>query len=70
MVKTATHTRFDEGMNDLSTDAPPNVQLLRQLNNDGSIAPDRIDLSPLILSVSDDHFEHLDELSIVILVLY
>jgi hypothetical protein len=64
MVKTATHARFDEGMNDLvSAEAPPNVQLLRQLNNDGSIAPDRIDLSPLNLSVSDDPFDHLDKLS-------
>ena len=63
MVKTATHARFDEGMNDLSDEAPPNVQLLRQLNNDGSIVPDRIDLSPLNLSVSDDPFELLDALS-------
>ena len=63
LVKTATHARFDEGMNDLSSAAPPNVQLLRQLNNDGDISPDRLDLSPLNLSISDDPFEHLDELS-------
>ena len=63
MVKTATHARFDEGMNDLSSEAPPNVQTLRQLNNDRSIDPDRINLSPLNLSVSDDPFDHLDELS-------
>jgi hypothetical protein len=62
MVKTATHARFEEGIYDLSA-APPNVQLLRQLNNDVSIAPERIDLSPLNLSVSGDPFEHLNKLS-------
>jgi Reverse transcriptase (RNA-dependent DNA polymerase)/GAG-pre-integrase domain len=63
IVKTATHARFDEGMNDLSITPPPNVQILRQMNNDGTIAPDSIDLSPLDLSVSDDPFDRLDELS-------
>jgi GAG-pre-integrase domain len=64
MVKTATHARFDEGMNDLLTDnVPPNVQLLRQLNRDGEFASDTIDLSPLDLSVSDDPFDRLDELT-------
>jgi hypothetical protein len=35
IVKTATHARFDEGMNDLAT-VPPNVQALRHLSPDGS----------------------------------
>jgi hypothetical protein len=34
IVKTATHARFDEGMNDLAT-VPPNVQALRHLSPDG-----------------------------------
>ena len=63
MVKTATHARFDEDINNLSAETPPNVQLLRQLNNDGSLAPDRVNQSPLNLSISDDPFDHLDELS-------
>jgi GAG-pre-integrase domain len=63
MVKTATHARFDEGMNDLHVDAPPNVQVLRQLNNDGSIQPDSLDVSPMNLSITDDPFDQLDELT-------
>ena len=63
MVKTATHARFDEGMNDLVDKPPPNVQILRQLNHDGPIAPEAINLTPLDLSVSDDPFGRLDELT-------
>ena len=63
-VKTATHARFDEGMNDPADTAPPNVQLLRHLNNKGSVSPDILDVSPLDLSVSDDPFDpRLDELN-------
>ncbi|KAI2495082.1 hypothetical protein MHU86_19437 [Fragilaria crotonensis] len=61
-VKTATHARFDEGMNDLD-EPPPNVKHLRNLANDGVINPDRLDLPPINLEVSDDPFERLDELS-------
>ncbi|KAI2490765.1 hypothetical protein MHU86_23812 [Fragilaria crotonensis] len=61
-VKTATHARFDEGMNDLS-EPPPNVKLLRNLADDGVIEPDRLDLPLLNLDVSDDPFDRLDELS-------
>lgn len=50
-------------MNDIADKPPPNVQLLRQLNDDGSFAPDLLDLSPLDLSISDDPFDCLDELS-------
>ena len=64
LVKTATHVRFDEGLNDLVTSAPPNVQILRHLNHDGSdIPPDTLDVSPLNLAVSDDPFDQLDSLS-------
>ena len=35
LVKTATHARFDEGMNDLA-DGPPNVNALHRLSPDGS----------------------------------
>ena len=63
IVKTATHARFDEGMNDLADKPPPNVQILRQLNTDGSIMPDKLDVSPLDLSVSDDPFDRLDVLT-------
>ena len=61
-VKTATHARFDEGMNDLD-EPPPNVKLLRNLADDGVVDPDRLDLPLLNLEVSDDPFERLDELS-------
>ncbi|MFY8200141.1 MAG: hypothetical protein ACOVLE_05695, partial [Pirellula staleyi] len=61
-VKTATHARFDEGMNDLD-EPPPNVKLLRTLADGGVISPDRLDLPPLNLEVSDDPFDRLDELS-------
>ena len=61
-VKTATHACFDKGMNDL--DEPPlNVKHPRNLANDGIINPDRLDLPPINLEVSDDPFERLDELS-------
>ena len=63
MVKTATHARFDEGMNDLHADAPPNVQVLRQLNNDSSVIPDSLDVSQMNLSITDDPFDKLDELA-------
>ncbi|KAI2497911.1 retrotransposon [Fragilaria crotonensis] len=63
LVKTATHARFDEGMNDLVDKPPPNVQILRQLNNDDSPSPDNVDMSPLDLTVSDDPFDRLDELN-------
>jgi Reverse transcriptase (RNA-dependent DNA polymerase)/GAG-pre-integrase domain len=63
LVKTATHARFDEGMNDLDGTPPPNVQILRQLNQDGSMMADTVALSPLDLSVSDDPFDRLDELT-------
>ena len=61
-VKTATHARFDEGMNDLS-EPPPNVKLLRNLADNGVVEPDRLDLPLLNLDVSDDPFDSLDELS-------
>ena len=63
MVKTATHARFDEGMNDLSDNLPPNVRILKQLNKDGPPDLDDLDLSPLDLSISDDPFDRLDELT-------
>ena len=66
LVKTATHARFDEGMNDIVDAPPPNVQILRQLNVNGSLAPDKLDLLPLDLSVSDDPFDRLDQLSPII----
>ena len=62
IVKTATHARFDEGMNDLD-EPPPNVKTLRNLADDGAIDPDKLDLPPINLEVSDDPFERLDELS-------
>ncbi|KAI2490688.1 Reverse transcriptase (RNA-dependent DNA polymerase) [Fragilaria crotonensis] len=61
-VKTATHARFDEGMNDLD-EPPPNVKLLRNLADGGVVDPDRLDLPPFDLDVSDDPFDRLDELS-------
>jgi hypothetical protein len=61
-VKTATHARFDEGMNDLD-EPPPNVKILQNLASDGVINPDRLSLPPINLDVSDDPFERLDELS-------
>jgi hypothetical protein len=64
IVKTATHARFDEGMNDLEGTAPPNVQILRQLDQDGNLSPDKFDLSPLDLSVSDNPFDRLDTLTL------
>jgi hypothetical protein len=61
-VKTATHARFDKGMNDL--DEPlPNVKLLRNLADNGVVVPDRLDLPLLNLEVTDDPFERLDERS-------
>lgn len=51
-------------MNDLVDKPPPNVQIFRQLNNDGSVKPDSLDVvSPLDLSASDDPFDRLDELT-------
>ena len=61
-VKTATHARFDEGMNDLD-EPPPNVRHLRNLADDGIVAPDPLDIPLLNLEVSDDPFDRLDELS-------
>jgi hypothetical protein len=46
-VKTATHARFDEGMNDLD-EPPPNVKILQNLTSDGTIDPDRLLLPPSI----------------------
>ncbi|KAI2491256.1 Reverse transcriptase (RNA-dependent DNA polymerase) [Fragilaria crotonensis] len=63
VVKTATHARFDEGMNDVLGTPPPNVQILRQMNSDNPVIPDLVDLSPLDLSVSDDPFDRLDKLT-------
>lgn len=62
LVKTATHARFDEGMNDL-VDAPPNVQALRLLSPDGRVPADRPILSPLNLVVTDDPFHRLDSIT-------
>jgi hypothetical protein len=62
LVKTATHARFDEGMNDLA-DAPPNVQALRLLSPDGVVPAERPSLSPLNLEVSDDPFHRLDSIT-------
>jgi hypothetical protein len=62
MVKTATHARFDEGMNDLA-DAPPHVQALRLLSPDGHVPADRPELSPLNLEVTDDPFHRLDSVT-------
>ncbi|KAI2496066.1 retrotransposon [Fragilaria crotonensis] len=61
-VKTATHARFDEGMNDLDT-PPPNVKLLRNLASDGVVEPDSINLSTADLDITDDPFERLDTLT-------
>ena len=63
-VKTATHARFDEGMNDLAN-PPPNVQLLR--NIDGARAPTTLgaetaSITPPLLEVSDDPFDRLDSI--------
>lgn len=63
LVKTASQGPFDEVMNDLAATPPPNMQILWQLNNKGSLAPDEINMLPLDLSVSDDPFDCLDELS-------
>jgi hypothetical protein len=62
LVKTATHARFDEGMNDL-VDAPPNVQALRLLSPDGVVPADRPVLSPLNLEVTNDPFHRLDSVT-------
>jgi hypothetical protein len=62
IVKTATHARFDEGMNDLS-DAPPNVQALRLLSPDGAVPADCPVLSPLNLDVTDNPFHRLDSIT-------
>jgi hypothetical protein len=61
-VKTATHARFDEGMNDLDK-PPPNVKHLQNLTDDGVVNPDRMDLPLLNLEVSNNPFDRLDELS-------
>jgi hypothetical protein len=47
----------------LTKSHPPNIQILCQLNNNGSLAPDKFDLSPLDLSISNDPFDQLDELT-------
>jgi hypothetical protein len=62
LVKTATHARFDEGMNDL-VDAPPNVQALRLLSPDGAVPADRPVLSPFNLEVTNDPFHRLDSIT-------
>ncbi|KAI2502403.1 hypothetical protein MHU86_12060 [Fragilaria crotonensis] len=49
-------------MNDLD-EPPPNVKLLRNLADGGVVDPDRLDLPPFDLDVSDDPFDRLDELS-------
>ncbi|KAI2509735.1 hypothetical protein MHU86_4717 [Fragilaria crotonensis] len=46
LVKTATHARFDEGMNDLA-DAPPNVQALHLLSPDGVVPAERPSRRPV-----------------------
>ena len=64
LVKTATHARFDEGMNDLS-DPPPKAQLLRDLAVDGHVPPDSLSSPmPINLDISDDPFDRLDELTL------
>ena len=60
VVKTATHARFDEGMNDLA-EPPPNARLLQHLADGHAINPDTLAVPPLSLEVSDDPFERLDE---------
>ena len=59
LVKTATHARFDEGMNDL-TEPPPNARLLHDMSNSGGVPPDTLDLPVIDLQVSDDPFNRLD----------
>jgi hypothetical protein len=63
LVKTATHARFDEGLNDLK-DVPPHVDALRRLSPDGS-APDVEHplLSPINLSITDNPFHRLDSVT-------
>ncbi|KAI2490990.1 Reverse transcriptase (RNA-dependent DNA polymerase) [Fragilaria crotonensis] len=63
VVKTATHARFDEGMNDLHHDAPPDVLALRHLSLDGAIPIERPMLSPMNLEVTDDPFNRLDTIT-------
>jgi hypothetical protein len=48
-------------MNDLD-EPPPNVRTLRNLADDGVIDPDKMNIPPLNLDVSDDPLERLDEL--------
>ena len=62
LVKTATHARFDEGMNDLS-EPPPNAKLLRDMSNSNGIPPDTLDMPTIDLQVSDDPFNRLDEIT-------
>jgi Reverse transcriptase (RNA-dependent DNA polymerase) len=63
LVKTATHARFDEGMNDLDS-APPNVDALRRLSPDGSVpAMDRPTLASMNLAITDDPFNRLDSIT-------
>jgi hypothetical protein len=62
IVKTATHARFDEGMNDLPA-APPNVQALHLLSPDGHDPADCPVLSPLNLEVIDDPFHRLNSVT-------
>ena len=63
IVKTATHARFDEGMNDLHDDAPPDVLALRHLSLTGAVPAERPTLSPLNLEVTDDPFNRLDTIT-------
>jgi hypothetical protein len=62
LVKTATHVRFDEGMNDLAQ-PPPNVRLLRNLNPNDPIDANSFDMSPMNLEVVDNPFDRLDFLT-------
>jgi hypothetical protein len=60
IVKTATHARFDEGMNDLA-EPLPNAHLLQHLANGDAFDPDTLAFPPLSLKVFDDPFERLDK---------
>ena len=62
VVKTATHARFDEGMNDL-VQPPPNVQSLRNLDPSHVGPAEILDLPTIDLDVTDDPFDRLDSLS-------
>jgi hypothetical protein len=59
-VKTATHARFDEGMN-APCYPPPNVQSLRNIDGSNtSQLAEMTPISPMSLDVSDDPFDRLD----------